>query len=402
MNHHTTHRHAVPIIIFIIILLISATFGCIFSNDPKKDDKREGFKLDDLADTTPLPYASDPQIIDTAPTLNSSSSYTPSVMAIWYFDQNTIYKEYGGTLKFLIKNNSTDTIYIYEIGIKPEWYKGGLLQNSGEKSVVGKYIAPDEKEYVGMIYFYGPKTTGKYNYKLYFSLYVRNDTGAWNDCGEQEVPNNSFEVVDLPQVSEYEVHYNLPQYYDKINKIVDPTNENIINLCREIASDFAGPFNIYQACAIFDYVTENVNYFSDPSNTENYWSTPEQTLTYGGDCEDHSTLLASMMIALGGSVRMYMTDSHAFSALYIGIKADVQDILQAIREYYFTDVTLFWFENDMGCWLVIDSIGSMYLGGLPLGAAPIKSFSSNTMDEYSWGWDFSETTNLFVTDIIPK
>ena len=49
-------------------------------------------------------------------------------------------------------------------------------------------------------------------------------------------------------------------------------------------------------------------------------------------------------------------------------------------------------------WLIIDTIGSFYSGGLPLGAGPITTSSPGN----GWSWDFIKTENLFVTDIIPK
>jgi transglutaminase-like putative cysteine protease len=149
-----------------------------------------------------------------------------------------------------------------------------------------------------------------------------------------------------------------------------------------------------------------VKYFSDPSSTENYWCTPEQTLKFGGDCEDHSLLLASMIISLGGAVQMYMTDSHAFIGLYIGQNEDTNEILKRIREYYGTNLNLFWLSDLLGNWLILDSIGSEYPGGLPLGSVPIKVTSGlgngSGYETYSWSWGFTETDNLYITDIIPK
>ena len=316
----------------------------------------------------------------------------------WYIEKNTIFSEYGGTLNFTIKNNSTERIYINQIGIMPSWLKGMVGNESGIFSDVGKYFDPGEKNDKFILSFPGPRQTGEYEYQTIFSVFSQNDTGLWNDCGIQKSDTKSMTVVDLPSGSNYKIHNNLPQYYDKINSIVDPTSDSIYNLSREIAQDYSGPFNIYQVCAIFDYVKTNVKYFSDPSSTANKWCTPEQTLFYGGDCEDHSTLLASLYISLGGTVRMFMTDSHAFLSLYIGNNSNVDDIVTGIRNYYRTNVNVFWFDDELGLWLIIDTIGSFYSGGLPLGAGPITTSSPGN----GWSWDFIKTENLFVTDIIPK
>ena len=43
------------------------------------------------------------------------------------------------------------------------------------------------------------------------------------------------------------------------------------------------------------------------------------TLKVGaGDCEDQAILLSSMIEAVGGTTRVYLTDNHAFAAVYIG------------------------------------------------------------------------------------
>jgi transglutaminase-like putative cysteine protease len=197
---------------------------------------------------------------------------------------------------------------------------------------------------------------------------------------------------------DYEEHHNLKQYYNKINDIVDPSNSEVFNLSHEIAGDYQGAYNIYQVCAIFDYTRANIKYFSDPSSMENYWCTPEQTIKFGGDCEDHSTLLASMIISIGGVVRMYMTDSHAFLGLYIGSESNVEDITKSVQSYYRTGVNLFYLKDNFGCWLMLDTIGSLYLGGLPLGAVPARDGLTGD----GWSWGFSETENFYITDVIPK
>jgi len=381
---------------------------CLTSNNNGDDDKRNGFKLESISDTIPRTFdLSDyhPNI-ESGPEIDTTNPVKVSdIVAIWYFEKNIVYKDFGGIIKIFIKNNDTNAIYVYKIGIKPSWQIGQLSLQSGVFANVGQYIESGEKVYLGMVYFNGPSTSGEYDYRISFSLHQQNDTGFWNDCGSQDASAKKITVQDFPTYTEYEKFYNLPQYYDKINEIVDPTSDPIINLSHEIASNFSGAFNIYQACALFDYVNANIDYFTDPSSTENYWCTPEQTLNIGGDCEDHSTLLASLLIAIGGTVRMYMTDSHAFLGLYIGNGSNIQDIGNAIRSYYGTDLPLFYFEDDLGAWLIFDSVGSIYPGGLPLGGVPVNIKSEDgggATSSKTWSWGFAETKKLYITDILVK
>jgi predicted transglutaminase-like cysteine proteinase len=61
---------------------------------------------------------------------------------------------------------------------------------------------------------------------------------------------------------------------------------------------------------IRDWVASNIDYMSDEErwDVEDYWQTPEETLSYGtGDCEDFSILLCSLLRAYGIDVeRVYV------------------------------------------------------------------------------------------------
>ena len=390
--------------LIVLLLLTTAISGC-FSTDNHESDERDGFTQEDLLRSIPQAYEPTSSILDQEPTINTSRHRSVSnIVAIWYFEKNAVYKEYGGIINLVIKNNWTFSIFIYKIGIRPEWSDRFMAQERGFFAETGKYIAPGEEQNVGMVRFPGPDKTGVFDYDILFYLLLQNETGSWNDCGLQEAKGKSFSVITLPAVNDYKQHYNLAQYYDKINDIVDPTESSVYNLSHKIAAKFAGAYNIYQTCAVFDYVAKNIKYFSDPSNTENYWCTPEQTIMFGGDCEDHSTLLASMVISLGGAVRMYMTDSHAFIGLYAGDDSNIDDVISDIQDYYRTDVNLYFLKDRLGYWLMMDSIGSTYLGGLPLGAVPVRESDAgvDSSTGVGWSWGFTETENLFITDVIPS
>ncbi len=388
------------IVVSIIILLVSLSFvGCVQNGENGDNDKPKGFDQGSLANSVPVAFELTSPTVELKPTVNTTQPRRVSnIIAIWFFEKNEIYRDYGGLININIKNNSTNHIYIYKIGIRPDWYGRRFGQTSGAFADAGKYISPGSEQDVGMIQFYGPTATGIYNYNIAFSIYLENETGSWNDCGSQETSEKTMDVVDPPVTVDYKEHYNLKQYYNKINDIVDPSNSEVFNLSHEVAGDYQGAYNIYQICSLFDYTRENIKYFSDPSSMDNYWCTPEQTIKFGGDCEDHATLLASMIISLGGAVRMYMTDSHAFLGLYIGGESNVEDITKAVQSYYRTDVNLFYLQDKFGCWLMVDTIGSLYLGGLPLGAVPARDGVGNA----GWSWGFTETENFYITDVLPK
>jgi hypothetical protein len=93
-----------------------------------------------------------------------------------------------------------------------------------------------------------------------------------------------------------------------------------------------------------------------------------------GDCEDHAILLCSIINALGGSSRVNIIQEHAFPTVYIGSTAsDLQKAKQSLASYYGLDSTEYkmsYLTDDSGYWLVIDTTGFPYAGGLPAKSAP--------------------------------
>ena len=210
-------------IAFILILVTSSTLGCTLFNEDEEEKPPQAFTLEDLIETVPKTYSQTDPAVESSPTLNQTH-HKPvgNIVASWYFEKNTIYTEFGGTLKMFIQNNGTDRLYVYRIGIKPEWWSDGASGDRSDDGVfayVGKYVNASEKEFVGLLYFPGPETKGEYDYNILFSVYLQNTTGAWIDFGNQEGSSQTFEVESLPLPGEYKEHYNVRQYYDKINGI---------------------------------------------------------------------------------------------------------------------------------------------------------------------------------------
>ena len=398
-------KNRVIAIIFILLLTITALSGCTLFDNSEEEEKPKGFALETLEESIPSTNSLEQPVMDPKPVLNTSiPKQVTNFIASWYFEKNVVYNDFGGICKVSFQNNGTDRLYIYRIGLRPSWSiedYAGPSENGNVYVEVGKYINASVKKEVGILYFPGPSRRGEYDYNMIFSIYSQNSSGSWNDCGDQQGTTKTIEVTNLPSAIQYKQHYNLRQYYEKINEVVDPTSDKVINLSRKLAGKYSGPFNIYQVCAIYDYISTNVKYISDPSNTENYWCTPDQTLEFGGDCEDFSTLFASMLISIGGAVRMYLTDSHAFLALYIGNVSEITAITERIQNYYHSNIHIFWLEDELGCWLILDTIGSIYPGGLSLGAGPIMKRYETTLDTYHWTWDFFETENLYIVDVKP-
>lgn len=89
---------------------------------------------------------------------------------------------------------------------------------------------------------------------------------------------------------------------------------------------------------IYRYIVENYNYYSDPRQTE-YIQSPLETINYkGGDCEDLSILLNSLLENIGIKTYLVLTEDHAYS-LACGINTE------ELQEYVEEDIITQFSEN---------------------------------------------------------
>lgn len=68
--------------------------------------------------------------------------------------------------------------------------------------------------------------------------------------------------------------------------------------------------------SLFKYINTNFKYVSDAYRDE-YFATARETINngLGGDCDDHSILMASAIKAIGGNCRIVLTRTHAYPEL---------------------------------------------------------------------------------------
>ena len=154
------------------------------------------------------------------------------------------------------------------------------------------------------------------------------------------------------------------KYYNKKNNIIEACNyrNNVVrSKAAEIASQSAGNFNIGQVCDIFDYCYNNWKYVNDPNDRgSDYYQKASNTIKNGltGDCDDFAILMASMLLSVGGDVRVNCAytknNGHAFTELNLG-KTDIKVFADYIRARY--DVTgSVWYRKDSegNGWLNLD------------------------------------------------
>lgn len=397
------------VLTLIIIIIFPVFSGCIFFNDDdKKDsDKVKAFGPSDLSvpeyqnleaflDDPVKPQAGDE--VDQVPFKYETS---------WAFAYNKIYAEFGGILQLWLTNLGDTEMFVYEFGLAPEWL------NDNFTTSCAKLLQPTEKLEIGFLAFPGPPQSGLYKYQLKFGVMVRmNDTSAWFDWGLTGNKSYELDVLQLPtqsELSDWKLDSNNKGLYNTVNDLIDPMQKDVRNKAVNLAKKYEGTYNVFQVCEIFEFIKNNISYVNDPRGDSNYWSTPEETLSLcAGDCEDQAIIFAGIISAIDGTARICMTDSHAFALLYIGKSTSTRDgVISAINSYYRADLSYAWLHDELGYWLVTDTIYSLHLGGLPLGAEPLTNDADDDLqitglddNTTSWSWNFDNTEAVHIIDVI--
>ncbi|MBP2030998.1 transglutaminase-like putative cysteine protease [Methanohalophilus levihalophilus] len=288
------------------------------------------------------------------------------------------YQNSDEVIEMQISNLGDNAIFVYGFGLKGP--------NGISKYDNGYLIEAGDSEKIGLVAFEVP---GKDQFSLtpYIYLMAQTESNNWYDYGLQEFKTLEFEAERAPAEVQNPYYSNPPHYFKMVNDRVNGTDPLVRTTAESASSKYSGEYNIYQLCSLFDYLATNVEYVSDP-NESDYWATPEETIYAGtGDCEDYAFLMASMVESVGGSSRIYLTDDHAFAAAYLGKTNETDESIEAISEYY-NSAPVYYFTDSYGSWIILDASSGMYAGDLPAGAAPIST-----------GWTFLNQTNVTVIDV---
>ena len=376
----------------VLIVVMVVMSGCI--SWPFGETHRDGFKEEDL--TLPGYYSYSTQLTNKPGAgLHVQPGYKYNIS----WELSRVYVNYGGVARITTENTGVNDIFVYNYGIKigsSEWKwldeEKGIMIEKGE----------ERKSYMA---FGAPAIPGKYYYSLSCSFMVNNIASSlpfpknrWYDNGTAYFQESDVNVKAYNSSSAYSLSKNYYYYFDRINDMVKPFDLTIYQKAREITLPFSGSYNIFQVCSIFDYLLDDLIYIEDPDDKD-VWSDPLTTLGRGGgDCEDYAMLFSALVSSIGGTTRIYLTDNHAFSTVYIGGGAQSKEIMDEIDEYYGTSLYFATIKDDFGYWLVADPLASFYLGGLPVGGDAVGPPAGNNL----YNWDFTETGHVNAIDVMRK
>jgi len=109
--------------------------------------------------------------------------------------------------------------------------------------------------------------------------------------------------------------------------------------------------------SLFKYINSNFKYVPD-SKRDEYYATPKETILngLGGDCDDHSILMAGCLMSIGATCRLVIIQGHMYPEMYAGDKEDF-DIMQAAIIQFFGNEgidRIYYHENDGEYWINLD------------------------------------------------
>jgi hypothetical protein len=319
-----------------------------------------------------------------------TGSYRASSWTIsWILSE--VYATYGGVVWVSLNNTGNSPIFVYEISFL---WSGTDISGSRPSSAS---IAPGEKVEIGMLSFAAPSSTGNHQYTLQLGLAAGYPNGNWYDYGPTSIGgNHEVWILDPSSSTNCTIYHNSPQYYDRINRLVDFSITTPI--AQEVKARFPGAFSMIQVVEGYEWVRRNIAYLADPVD---YWQSANETMSKRtGDCEDQAILLASLVGELGGNARVNIIEGHAFPTVFVGDNVSVVPSLRdSIASYYWvnaTDVRLTYMIDELGVWLVVDPVGTPYAGGLPSLSAPSSNSTSDawTFESATWCHEIDATGKL--------
>lgn len=110
--------------------------------------------------------------------------------------------------------------------------------------------------------------------------------------------------------------------------------------------------------SIFKEINTRWQYVYDPINSDYYASARESIMHLSGDCDDHSIVMASCIMAVGGEARIVRTVGHLYPEVKICHKQDLVKYNLLIRQFFEKESKgkeLFFHEDEEGyIWLNFD------------------------------------------------
>jgi transglutaminase-like putative cysteine protease len=306
----------------------------------------------------------------------------------WEIPQDGVYSEFGGILWLTLNNFDPKDIWVY--GMSLSWVGVDGATYSKDTGVLAE---ASENTLVGILPFGAPLEPGIHQYQISVRVAVQSATGYWYDWGSVLAADNYYnEVQPTPPSTGWNTDSNPINYYDKVNSRVDEVA--VGSVITQIHQAYPGVYSVLQICEGYEWVRSHVAYASEEGD---YWQSARETMTLmTGDCEDHAILMASIVKGLGGNARVNIINGHAFPTVFVAEnESGLAMVEESVNSYYWTEngsLRVNYLVDDFGYYMVIDTTGEPYVGGLPA----LCRYASPG----SWPgtWTFSDSDFLITLD----
>ena len=214
--------------------------------------------------------------------------------------------------------------------------------------------------FLGIVLFYNQLTNG-YGFKSMLNDYRSMVENNWGNNDKKEknlVVTASF--FDGP----------LTKTVKSLQSKVDYRDSIVRNFAVKHSLDYFDEYHMkygsmVRLLSLFKYINSTFKYVSD-SERDEYFATPRETILngLGGDCDDHTLLMVSCLKAIGGHLRMVLTEGHLYPELLCGDKKSFERMQQAIVYLFGNEAidNMYYHEQNGQYWINLD-YSAKYPGG---------------------------------------
>ncbi len=388
-------------IFFLFILMAGTLAGLnLYLQYVLDREDRQGFEKDDLV--TPL-YERRPLISDERPLFIGSDIVPPfSCRLLWPINGTSEELDaipgIGAVLNLSLRNEGGTRVYVEKVYFETGWGGNG-------SGIVNRIVEPGELRYLRHLLVSIPDpapSPSLLTYKLFIDILVEGPS-SWIRKDGLDFEDSGFNLIPHA-IGKNSPHYtfNRPYYYDKVNGLIKGEIDGLKLILQENGLD-DGRFTIQDIADAFEFVSNSLEYRSDPDTGKNEWISPLTCLARGGgDCEDYSVLLGAVITCLGGNARVIITSHHAFNAIYIGNDTDLLDLLD---ERFGMEVPFQLMEDDLGIWLLVEPQSYVVFGWFPSDVLVQEigveqgSIKTSIYGNDVIGWVYGDSDSVSVVDI---
>jgi hypothetical protein len=168
----------------------------------------------------------------------------------------------------------------------------------------------------------------------------------------------------MPPIKYTTSYENSEPYYSTFCDRINPYDLSVREAAADAIRNHSGAYSITQLFDIYDWVKENIMYQNVPLAGIPYPAS-ETLTTKSGDCKNQAVLMASMIVAVGGTAKVVADPAckHAYTLVHFGPSGmKLDSVKQAVARHYGSDVTINYISDETSTWVIFDPAGGRYPG----------------------------------------